>query len=93
MFIASLELDIHIPWAKSLKEKRMVLNSIKGKVKHRFNVGISEVDYKDLHQKSRLGIVTVAGDKNGANKVINEVLDYIYDNFEVEIINDLIEIF
>lgn len=92
MFIASLELDIHIPWAKSLKDKRMVLNSIKGKVKHRFNVAIAEVGYKDLHQKSKLGIVTVSGDNNGANKVINDILDYIYNNFEIEILDSLIEI-
>src|SRR5215510_10606384 len=61
--IALLTLDIHIPHAQSLKEKRMVVRSLKDRLRAKFNVSVSEVDHQDLWQRSQLSVVTVGSDE------------------------------
>jgi uncharacterized protein len=57
--IALLTLDIHIPHAQSLKDKRMVVRSLKDRLRTKFNVSVSEVDHQDLWQRSQISVVTV----------------------------------
>ena len=40
--IALLTLDIHIPHAQSLKDKRMVIRRLKDRLRSKFNVAVSE---------------------------------------------------
>ena len=55
--IALLTLDIHIPHAHSLKDKRMILRSLKDRLRSKFNVSVSEVDHQDLWQRSQVSVV------------------------------------
>ena len=48
-----------IPGSQSLKEKRMVLKSIKDRTRKRFNVAVSELDFQDKWQRTLLGFVTL----------------------------------
>jgi uncharacterized protein YlxP (DUF503 family) len=59
MRIAVLHVELHIPYAHSLKEKRMVLRRVKDRLQ-KFNVGIAEVEHHDLWQRAGLGIVAVS---------------------------------
>ena len=70
--IALLTLDIHIPHAQSLKEKRMVVRSLKDRLRAKFNVAVSEVDHQDLWQRSQLSVVTVGPDEGFLKKVLEE---------------------
>ena len=47
VIIALLTLDIHIPHAQSLKDKRMVVRSLKDRLRTKFNVSVSEVDHQN----------------------------------------------
>ena len=60
--IALLTLDIHIPHAQSLKDKRMVVRRLKDRLRSKFNVSVSEVDHQDLWQRSQVSVVTVGSD-------------------------------
>ena len=51
MVVGILSLELYIPGASSLKEKRYVLKSIKTKVSNKFKVSIAEVDHNDKWQK------------------------------------------
>lgn len=44
MEILAIEIKLYAPWLHSLKEKRMVVKSILGKIKNKFNVSVSEID-------------------------------------------------
>ncbi len=52
--------DIHLPGARSLKDKRRIVKSLKDKIHSRYRVSIAEVDHHDLRQSSRIGIAAVA---------------------------------
>lgn len=60
MVVAVLSLELHLPDARSLKEKRMVLRRVKDCL-HKFNVAVAEVAHQDLWQRAGLAIVTVSG--------------------------------
>ncbi len=52
--IALLTLDIHIPHAQSLKDKRMIVRRLKDRLRSKFNVAVSEVEHQELWQRSQL---------------------------------------
>ena len=62
--IALLTLDIHLPHAHSLKDKRMVVRRLKDRLRSKFNVAASEVDHQDLWQRCQISVVTVGPDEN-----------------------------
>ena len=62
MPVGLLTLDIHIPDAQSLKDKRHVLRSLKDRLRAHFNVAVSELDHQEVWQRSRVGVVTISGD-------------------------------
>jgi uncharacterized protein YlxP (DUF503 family) len=73
--IALLTLDIHIPHAQSLKEKRMVVRSLKDRLRSKFNVSVSEVDHQDLWQRSQVCVVIVGSDEKFLQKVLEEAAE------------------
>ena len=73
--IALLTLDIHIPHAHSLKEKRMVVRSLKDRLRAKFNVSVSEVDHQDLWQRAQVSVVTVGSDEGFLEKVLQQAVE------------------
>ena len=62
MPVGLLTLEIHISDARSLKDKRQVLRSLKDRLRAHFNVAVSELDHQDVWQRSRVGVVSISGD-------------------------------
>ena len=52
MPIGLLTLEIYIPEAHSLKDKRQVLRSLKDRLRRKFNVAVAELDGQDSWQRS-----------------------------------------
>jgi hypothetical protein len=73
--IALLTLDIHLPHAHSLKDKRMVVRRLKDRLRSKFNVSISEVDHQDLWQRSQLSVVTVGSEGGFLERVLQEAAE------------------
>lgn len=86
-----LTIDLIIPSSASLKEKRLVIKSIKDKVRHKFNVSIAEVDFQDKWQRARLGVVQVGNDYTFIEKNMNSIFKLIESVFMVEIVNHSFE--
>jgi uncharacterized protein YlxP (DUF503 family) len=76
MTVGLLTVELHIPGARSLKDKRMVLRRVKDRLK-KFNVAISEVDFHDLWQRAALAVVTVSVDQQQADRELAAVADEI----------------
>ena|ERR1017187_852622 len=68
--IGLLTLDIHLPNAHSLKEKRHVLSSLKARLQNRFNVAVSELDHQDLWQRATLGVVSISSSDQNLRQVL-----------------------
>jgi uncharacterized protein YlxP (DUF503 family) len=82
MIIGTAKIYLYANWVHSLKEKRMIVKSIIAKVKHRYNVSISEVENQDYHKSIVIGIACVSNTSKQANTVIQNVVDYIEGNTE-----------
>jgi hypothetical protein len=73
--IGLLTLEIHIPDARSLKDKRQVLRSLKDRLRGRFNVAIAELDHQDTWQRSQVGIVSLSNDEAHLEQSLRAVFD------------------
>jgi uncharacterized protein len=62
MPIGFLTIEIHIPDARSLKDKRQVLRSLKDRLRAHFNVAVAELEHQDLWQRSRVGVISLSSD-------------------------------
>jgi len=51
MFVGLLTLELHIAEARSLKDKRQILRSLKDRLRRKFNVAVAELDFQDVWQK------------------------------------------
>ena len=63
MVIGLVEARLRIMGARSLKDKRRVVRSLKDRVLHRMNVSVAEVGDQDLWQTAALAFVTVAAEQ------------------------------
>jgi len=71
--IGVLTLEIVLEDAHSLKDKRHVVQSLKDRLRSKFNVAVAEIDYQDLWQRAVVAAVTVASDHSHAEKVLQSV--------------------
>ncbi len=77
MHIGLLQLDVHIPYAHSLKDKRMALRSLKDRLRKRFNVAVSELEFQDRWQRAGVGIVSIGPDAAYLEQQLNLALDEV----------------
>ena len=74
--VALLSLEIHVPHARSLKDKRAVVRSVKDRLR-RFNVSVAEIDHQSLRQRCRLGIAAVGGSRVDVERLLGGAVDEI----------------
>lgn len=92
MPVGLLTLELHIPGAQSLKDKRQVLRSLKDKLRRQFNVAVAELDHQDVWQRSVVGVVTLSNEEKHVNEVLQKVLDEADRILGSILINQAIEI-
>jgi len=91
MTVISAELAFLIPYAHSLKEKRMIKRSIIDKTRRKFNVSIAEVGTQDMHQTLTLGVAVVSGEYAHAKNMLDEIIRYMEETAEAELTSVKIE--
>ena len=74
MTIGILTVELAMEASFSLKDKRAVLNSLRERVRRKFNVAIAEVDENEIWNRACLGIVTVSNQQRHANRVLSKVV-------------------
>lgn len=93
MLIGTVKTELYLPGTVSLKEKRFILQSIKTKIRNRFNVSVAEVDFHDKWQRTCLGIACVSNDRRFLDSTLSKVLNIITQDARVEIMDQVTEIF
>ena len=73
--IALLTLEVHIPHAQSLKDKRMVVRRLKDRLRSKFNVAVSETEHQDLWQRATISVATVGSDEAYARQTLQLSLE------------------
>ncbi len=85
MIVGLLEGHLDVPGARSLKDKRQVLKGLKDRIRENFNVSVAEVDHQEVWQSAVLGVAIISTDKQYANQVLSQVINFIERNPEASI--------
>ena len=75
MTLAVLHLDLHIPGAGSLKEKRKYVKGFKDRVRHRFNVSVAETDGHEQYRRAHLAIAMVGVDRRYVEGALQQIVN------------------
>jgi uncharacterized protein YlxP (DUF503 family) len=73
MYVGVLRLTFHVPSARSLKDKRRVVQKFRDRVRARFGVSIAEVAEQDKLQRAVFGVSVVSGDAAVCDSVLEQV--------------------
>jgi len=94
LFVLLLTLELLVPDARSLKEKRGPMKGLKERVRSRFNVSIAEVENQDLWQSAILGVACVSNGAGYVHRLLTKVVEWI-ERYrpDVQVVDYQIEIF
>jgi uncharacterized protein len=73
MVVGAMKWELSLPGCSSLKEKRMVVRSLKDRIAHRFKVSVAETDHQDVWTRAQIGVAVVANDRGHAEEVLDKV--------------------
>lgn len=75
MIIGVLTLEFFLEYSHSLKEKRRFINSFTDRLKHRYNVSVSEIAFQESWQRTILAVAMVNSQQAVVQQVLNRILD------------------
>lgn len=90
--IGLLVIELHFPEAQSLKAKRMVVKSIKDRLRGRFNVAVAETGYLELWQRAELAAVSVSGTRSILESELEAISRELEDHFPSELVGTSFEL-
>ena len=91
MSIGVLYIDFLVHGARSLKDKRRVVKSLKQRIRNRFNCSLAETDFHDQWGRAQLTICVVANESRHANTQLNKIAQFAEQNRDADITNYQIE--
>jgi uncharacterized protein YlxP (DUF503 family) len=77
MVVGILQIELLIPDAFSLKDKRQAVKSLKDRIGHNHNVSIAEVGALDEHRRSILGVAMVSNEKAYVEGALSKLVDLV----------------
>ncbi len=87
MVIGVVIIDLYIPHALSLKDKRHYIRSVKDKLISHFKISVSEVEFQDSWQRSRIGGVVIGKDKESISPVLSSIINFSQKNWPDILLN------
>ena len=87
MTIGMLHMDFLVPGSRSLKDKRRELAGIKDRIRQRHNVAVAELDFQDVWQRSRIGIVTLSGQPALVEQVLSKIREDVFGHLNGELLS------
>lgn len=87
MHAAVLRVELHVPRAHSLKDKRAVVRPIVEGSRRRFGVAAAEVGGQDLWQAAELAFAAVASTPRHVAELLDSVERFVWSFPEVEVVS------
>lgn len=92
LFVAVATVELHLPGARSLKDKRHDVRSLVERLRSRLTVLVVEADHQDLHQRAGLAICTLATDAEAARGTVDRALDLVHQSFAGVVLGEQVEL-
>ena len=92
MQIAAMTFRLHAPWVHSLKEKRMIVQSLITRLQSRLHVSAAEIEEQDTHQIIVIGVAAIVPHNAMADSLMDDISTFVEENTEAEILDEEREI-
>lgn len=92
MIVGTLRVRLMIREARTLKDKRQVVSSIKDKLHNHFNVSVAEVEAQDHRQVAVLGVAMVSNETQHLRKALSQVVEALRSHPVAELIDYELEV-
>jgi uncharacterized protein len=87
MVLAYAVFDLHLPGCRGLKEKRMIVRSLKARLRNEFDVSAAEVGAQDLLERAELAVAAVGPDQVPLDQLLQNILHFVEQNLDGELLN------
>ncbi len=87
MFVGVVRIELHVPAATSLKEKRSVVRGLKERIRNRTQASVAEVEFQDLWQRAALGVALVSGDLHHLTQLVQAVRQTVESTYGAQLID------
>lgn len=84
--VLTLVVDLRLPDAQSLKDKRSTVKTLLDGARRRFQVAAAETDRQDDHQRAQLGFTAISSSATHCTEVIDHVDRFVWSFPEIDII-------
>ena len=85
LFISLLTIELMIPWARSLKDKRGAVRGLKDRLRSRFNASVAEVACQDKWQRAVIAVCFIGNDRRQLESDMSRVGQLCEEARDVEI--------
>jgi uncharacterized protein len=93
MIVGTLEVRLILREARSLKDKRQVVKSIKDRLRNHFNVSVAEIDELDNRQLAVLGLAMVSNEAHHVKTTLGQIVETLRQHPVAELVGQEIELF
>jgi uncharacterized protein YlxP (DUF503 family) len=87
MRAAALRVELHIPAAQSLKEKRRALRPVVEGIRRLGSYSVAEIDHQDHWQRASVGVAVVARDGSSLEMALSGLRRYLDSCPDVEVLD------
>jgi uncharacterized protein YlxP (DUF503 family) len=87
MVVGIVRFELHLPAARTLKDKRQVVRSMKERLRERVRAAVSEVEYQDLWQRAAIGLAVVAPDGGQVHELLQSARTIVESYFQVQLLD------
>lgn len=77
MTLAAVTFELSLAGCASLKEKRMIVRSLKDRLRNTFNVSVAETGHQDTRDRAEITIALVATDGRRADSILDRVDGFV----------------
>lgn len=92
MIVGTLRVRLLLREARTLKDKRQVIQSIKDRLRQSFNVSIAEIEAQDQPRQATLGFAMVCNESHPIKKALGEIVSALKAHPVAEYVDSEMEV-
>ncbi len=92
MVVGVLHIQLSLPSANNLKDKRRLLTSLLDRLHNRFNVAAAEVDQQDSWRRAQVAVACVSSEGRHANRILSRVMAEVDREHEMVVLGYDVEV-
>ena len=92
MIIGAIQIELAIPWALSIKDKRRAIKGLIQRVQTRFHASCAEVGDNERWRSAVLGVAVVGNDVKHLQSVCQKIVNFIEEHEDTRLEDFAIEI-